>query len=481
MELKDYARIVRKRWLTVLLVGALVTGATVGFSVLQPRTYQSQAQLLISQERAGAALLGLNTGDQSGLQPSDLATQLQLITTVPMAQSVIDRLGLKTTPDDLLKQVSVNSVGQTNVITIAATAGSPMLAARIANGFVESFIEQSRDSRRRSIEAAAKQVDLRLADAKQQIATLQAAAASGRSSTAQAELDTAKTLYGSLADKLQQLRVAEALETGSASVVSSATADPAPVSPDPVRNGLIGLAVGLALGVGCAFLADALDTTPPAAEELAAIYAVPVLAHIPREKLRKADRGRLAMLSRPASRAAEGFRELGHNLRFINFESKLQTLVITSAEPGEGKSTVAANLATALSQMGASVVLIVCDLRKPMATQVFELGGGVGLTDVLLGKSRASQALAKPKGAGMDKLDLRVIPPGPSPSNPGDLLGSGRMGTLIAQLRESTQWIIIDTPPVLAVADTAAVVQFADGVLVTVRRGVSTLDAARLG
>jgi capsular exopolysaccharide synthesis family protein len=165
---------------------------------------------------------------------------------------------------------------------------------------------------------------------------------------------------------------------------------------------------------------------------------------------------------------------LRNSLDFINFQHDLKTLIVTSAAPGEGKSTVASNLAAALAQAGKKVVLVSVDFRRPTTDQFFHVNNMIGLSDVLLGTHSLKSALQRPGDE-----QLLVLTAGKMPPNPSELLGSEKMAEVIKSLGEWGEWVIIDTPPMLAVADPAAVARWADGVLMVTQAAVSTRDAGR--
>ena len=238
-------------------------------------------------------------------------------------------------------------------LAVTAKASTPELAARIANTMADEYVKSVRDARRESISAAAQEVQKRLEEAKAQILDLgKKIQLSGRTSDLDAELQIATGTYTTLAEKLETLRINEQLETGPGRVVSPAVPDAKAVAPKPLRNGILGLALGLAFGVGMAFLNEYLDNTIKSTDEAERIFGAPVLGTVPVEKGDKAHQRRLAIVESPGSSTAEAYRILRNSLDFINFQHDMRTIVVTSAAPGEGKSTVAANLATALAQAG---------------------------------------------------------------------------------------------------------------------------------
>jgi capsular exopolysaccharide synthesis family protein len=476
MELRDYLKVMRTRaWLIVLSV-VLVTAAAVGYSAVQTRSYQGVATILVTEQDTGFTMLGTPQPQQSYQPGRDLVqTQVEVIQSSRIAQRVVSTLSLNESVRGLMERVTASADTGTNNISIRAIDGSPAAAARIANAYAEQYVAWSRESQSASIKTAADDVQVRLADAQQQIVSIERTATS--SSSDQAKLQAARTLYGTLADKLEQLRIAEHLATGAGSVLASATVDSTAVSPKPVRDGALGLAIGLLIGLLAVFLAEQLDMRIKSAEEVAGLYCAPILANIPAEKISKAELMRLTLADRPGSPAAEAYRMLRNNLDFVNFDKGIKTILVTSAVPSEGKSTVAANLATVLSRGGSRVVLVVCDFYLPAAERFFDLDQSVGLSNVLAGSATLSDALQQPQGF----ANLSVIAPGPLPPNPSELLGSEAMRALVGTLRESADWVILDSAPVLATADAAAVNRWVDGVLVVARLTVTRRDAAHAG
>ncbi|MHB1340401.1 MAG: polysaccharide biosynthesis tyrosine autokinase [Coriobacteriia bacterium] len=476
MELRDYLHVIRARMWVIIQAVVIVTVTAVVVSLLQSPVYEGQAKVLISGQDTGSAILGTAISELSSQPERGLQTQVQLMQLRPLAENTIRELGLKQTPDQLLGAVEVAAVGQTNIVEITAKAGDARMASMIANTMAEEFVDWSREYKRESIRAAADEVDARLEASKQELLELgRKVSEQGKSDELSAELAIATGSYTTLAGKLEELRIQEQLEVGAGRVVSPAVVTAAPVEPSPMRNGALGLAVGLVFGLGMAFLNEYLDNTIKSSEEAESIFGAPVLGLVPAEKYEKDEKRRVTLLSHPGTAAAEAYRVLRNSLDFINFEHNIKTLLITSAAPAEGKSTVAGNLAAGLAQAGKKVVLVSCDFRRPTTQQFFAVSNMIGLSDVLTGANSLKSALQRPA----ELANLLVLTAGKLPPNPSELLGSEKMRALIKELEEWADWVLIDTPPLLAVADGAAVARWTDGVLMVTKGGESTRDAAK--
>lgn len=475
MELRDYLNVISARRWVIIQAIVIVTVTALVISFVQPKVYEGQAKVLISEKDTGAALLGTLISEFSSQPERGLQTQAQLMTLRPLAEQTIRDLGLKMSPDALLEDVTVSAVGQTNVVMVSVVAQDPQTAADIANTMAEGYVEWSKETKRESIRAAADEVEVRLGDAQKQILDLgRRIASEGKTDELAAELQLLTGTYSTLAEQLEQLRISEQLETGTGRVVETAVADRHAIAPNPMRNGMLGLIGGIALGLAMALLYEYLDNTVKTDDEAERIFGAPVIGTIPMEKFDKGVKRRLTIVEAPGSSVSESYRVLRNSLDFINFEHKVRSLVITSAAPAEGKSTVAANLAASLSHTGKKVVLVSCDFRRPTTEQFFNVNNIIGLSDVLLGTHSLKAALQRPGDE-----SLLVLSAGKMPPNPSELLGSAKMGSLLDELKEWADWVIIDTPPLLAVADPAAVARWADGVLVVMQAGRSTRDAGR--
>ena len=253
------------------------------------------------------------------------------------------------------------------------------------------------------------------------------------------------------------------------SLVQPAGLPTSPVSPDPVRNLGGALVLGLLLGVGIAVIRERLDNTVKDEGDVRALTDAPSLGRI--SFFPDADKSPLIVHEQPGSLRAEEFRHLRTNLRFVNTTGQVQAIVVTSSVPSEGKSTTVSNLAITLAEAGMRVALIEGDLRRPKVAEYLGLEGAVGLTNVLIGQLSLTDALQQ-WGDG----NLTVLPSGPIPPNPSELLGSSAMADVIEKLRSDFDIVLIDAPPLLPVTDASILAGSTSGVVLIARAGVTKRD-----
>ncbi|MGY1769906.1 polysaccharide biosynthesis tyrosine autokinase [Blastococcus sp. SYSU D00813] len=241
-------------------------------------------------------------------------------------------------------------------------------------------------------------------------------------------------------------------------------------SPQTDRNVLLGLVGGLALGAGGALLRSRLDRSVKDPEEVANLTAAPVIGTVLRddavEKFHTIERA-------SGSRTVEDYRQIRTNLQFLNVDSPPKVIMVTSALPSEGKTTLTVNLAIALAEAGQRVTVVEADLRRPKVTRYLGMVGGVGLTNVLAGSADMEDVLQAYRDG------MSVIAAGPTPPNPGELLASTHMSHFVADLRARNDFVLVDAPPLLPVADATGLASSMDGVLLTVRYGSTHRDQLR--
>jgi capsular exopolysaccharide synthesis family protein len=238
----------------------------------------------------------------------------------------------------------------------------------------------------------------------------------------------------------------------------------APVSPNVLLNLALGALVGLALGVGGAVLRETLDTRIRGQRDVEQITDVPVIGGILFDP--KAVERPLIMHADPQSPRAESFRTLRTNLQYLDVERVERSFVVTSSIGSEGKSTTSANLAIALADSGARVLLVDADLRRPRIAEYMNIEGSVGLTDVLIGRAEINDVI-QPWGRGQ----LHVLPAGHIPPNPSEMLGSTRMTQIIAEFSRAFDVVIFDCPPLLPVTDAAILAKRVGGAILIVAAG----------
>ncbi len=256
-------------------------------------------------------------------------------------------------------------------------------------------------------------------------------------------------------------------------VAKRATLPDQPVVRQPVRNTAIGLALGLMLGTALALVRDRRDNTIKTGEEVEEITGANLIASIPFDRKLQKD----ARISFGGERSAtvEAFRALRTNLQFLQVDDPPRVLVVTCSQSGDGKSTTASNLAVALAQWGKSVALVDGDLRHPDLHNLFRLDNSLGLSNVVAGQDGLEDALQATEFGGLFILTSGSLPP-----NPGEILGSSSAANLLTELRSRFDYVIVDSSPLLEVADGAILAADADGVLIVARVGATRRDQLAL-
>ena len=247
-------------------------------------------------------------------------------------------------------------------------------------------------------------------------------------------------------------------------IIRSAAPQPTPISPNVPFNLALGVALGLLVGIAAAFVRNARDTRVRSTQRLQEITGAPVLSEIAAD--RDARLHPLTLGAPPGSARVESFRKLRTNLQFLEPTRPHRVVVVTSATVGEGKSTTACNLALALADAGSRVLLVDLNLRLPQVDRYLQVEPGAGVANVLSGRIAVKNAVLRWVDGGLD-----VLPAGPVPFNPSELLASRATAALLDEVRQRYDYVIIDAPAVLPVTDAASVAARADGVVLVVRYG----------
>jgi non-specific protein-tyrosine kinase len=467
MTLRDYWRVlVRRRWIVLIALIATVTPAVL-LTLAQETIYEAEAQMLVN-SRPNDSLFG---GTAQGAVNADRAVQneIRVLEGEVVYQRVRDNLGLDTLPP----RVRGSAVGATDVIAVRVRSGDPATAQLLADAYVQAYIDTKRDQGVDGLVQASEQLSAKVTELQGQIDAIDtqlAASPGGSNATLEQQRLVLVNQQAVFKQRLDQLQVDAALISGNAQLVRPAPLPVSPVEPTPARTVMLALVVGLLLGIGMAFFVDYLDDSVRSPQDLANLAApLPVLAVVPVDP---PPDNRPIALSRPDDFAVESYRTLRTNVTFLGFERDLRSLQITSAMPGEGKTTTAANLAVVLAQAGSRVILVDADLRRPRIHEVFAIDGSVGLTNVLLGEPII--LCSRP----IDDT-LTVLPSGPVPPNPSEMLSGRAMAALVNDLKTQFDYVIIDSAPVLPVSDAVAVSRQVDGVLVVTQSNRTSVPQVR--
>ena len=480
MEVRRQIAVIR-RWFPLLLVSVLLAaGVAFAVSSALPKTYEATARLNV-----GMSLSAVNPDYNQVLVSQSLSTTYATVaTTRPILDAVITQLGLGVTSDDLLKRVRADAALGSTLLSITAQDGDATRAAAIANAMAAQLVAASPDiqGRQAAVEAS---IDSDLAATQDQITTTQSAldTLSGLTSLTPAQNADLATLEGRLTSLRATYATLLSFSSSNASnlltVVEPAVAPSSPVSPRPLLNTLLAAILGLLVAAGVAFGAEYLDDAIKDADEVQEVTGLSTLGTIARMKgdRSRSEIYRLVSLLYPRSSAAEAYKKLRTNIEFASVDAPIQALLVTSSIPGEGKTTTASNLAVVFAQAGRRVLLVDADLRKPGIHLNFDLPNAHGLTTLLRSDKASLDAIAQ----ATEQENLRILTTGPLPANPAELLGSQRMRTILDRLKGTGDLLILDSPPLQAVTDSAILSSFVDGTLLVIDAGHSGRGHVRQG
>lgn len=431
-------QIARRNWILLLVCFIAVPGAALAYSLAQTPEYTASASLLFTEK---------NT---SQFDPERAAaTNLQLVALDQVSARTAEALpetGLSVA--EVNEKIAVSPAGESDLIDVEATDPDPELAAIVANEFARQFIAFRRDANRAKVLKEQGLIEGRL----NELTPSQRSGPEGQA----------------LEERSRELTVKATLQTGEAQLVQPATEPSAPSSPKKTRNVALGILLGLILGISLALLRDQFDRRLKTVEEAESAFELPILATVPQSKQIVDGAGIEATLR---GEEAESFRMLRANLQYFGIEQELKSILITSSASEEGKTMVAWNLALTEAHAGKRILLVEADLRRPTLASRLHLPVEKGLGLVLAGSLEAKAAIQKVKG-------VDVLPAGPLPPNPAELIDSQRMQDLLDWAEGEYDRVIVDTPPAAIVADALPMIKQVDRVLVVVRLRRTARDAA---
>jgi succinoglycan biosynthesis transport protein ExoP len=462
-SLRDYLRIARRRKWVILLAAVLVPAAAVVFSERQERLYEASASVLLSNQNLATSLAGgtATPGQSLSNDPQRITqTQAELARTPVVALQTLRALKLtKRTPAEFLKRSSVSTNQNSDILIFNVTDHVPGLAARLANEYARQYtIYRSRLDTNALV--------LALRDVRGRISALQTQGQAG------------SALYANLVEKEQELSTFQALETSNATVVRRASGASL-TQPRTLRNGALGLGLGVLLGLALAFLWETLDTRVRSADAISDALGLPLLGRLPAPPRDLRRSNNLVMVEEPTSPDAEPFRVLLTNLELVSLEPSPRTIMITSARESEGKSTTAANLAVTIARSGKRVALVDLDLRRPFIHEFFHIPPEPGVTTMAVGRATLDDALVPiPLGDRPEALSdghparegsLHLLCSGTSPPNPGEFIRSPGVARLLSHLSESFDTVIVDSAPLLGVGDALVLIPRVDALIIVAR------------
>lgn len=427
VDFAEYVELFRKRWRWIVAAGATGLLAGIVLTVAGTPIYTSTAQVFVS-VRGGDNTADLVQGNT--FTTKQVASYAKLVDSPRVLEPVIKELGLDETARTLAEKVTAEAPIDTVLINITAQNDSAEISAATANATAESLARVVADVEKPS------------------------------------------------STEPSPVRI---------STVVEASAPTEPASPSLKINTVLGLLLGLGAGITVAFLREKLDTRIRTQEDVRAVTDSAIIGAISYDE--SAERLPLIVHESPHSPRSEAFRRLRTNLQFLALDQSRRAIVVTSAIPGEGKSTTSINMAISLADAGTRVVLVDADLRRPSVSKYMGLEGVVGLTTVLIGRVAVEDAIQS-----WGNENLHVLPSGQVPPNPSELLGSMHMAELVGKLENDYDVVILDTAPLLPVTDGAVLAKLAGGAVIVVGAGVahrtqvedailalSTVDAPVLG
>jgi capsular exopolysaccharide synthesis family protein len=426
LGLRHYLDVIRRRKVIVVLVAALPIAAAAIVNQFQDPTYRATTKIVIGQ---GQGLFSPTLAN--AFQPFS-ATMSDLLSSNVVARKVITNLGLDESEESVLKKMSISIKPESSALKVSVVDHSRFRARQIANNVGVVFSELVRERFGKATPVGAGQPPL---------------------------------------------------PPLTATIWDPAHIDPERVSPRPKRDLAIAAALGLILGLLAGFLRDHFDRGLRTRDAVEQSFGAPVIGQIPLERRRRYGRPSVSNLF---GESAEAYRAVRANLQYLAVQRPLRTILITSASPQQGKTTVTANLAMAIARSGASTIAVEADLRRPRLAEAFAFDEEApGLTSVLVGSADLAEARRRlPLFAGDEDEDeessgkLSFLSSGPLPPNPSELLSSSQMSTLLDELTEAYDYTLLDSPPLLLVADALELARLVDGVVVVVRQDRATKDEA---
>jgi succinoglycan biosynthesis transport protein ExoP len=477
LELRDYFRILWTRKWTAFIVVAIVMAGVMFLSYRQTPVYQSQVKLVVPQVP--------QTQNSSGVpivQRIDPEVEAQIATSYLVSSQVQKAIpwASDVNPDQLAHFMTVaplKSAG--SILLFQAQHPNPQRAADLAQWFATEYLNYRNKATLTPFEQALSRWKTQLGQDLKALTTFDQQHPFRPSelkaiTNARNDLEAAVQIDRQYVQQNQQA-INQVTGDAQSAIIQPAKVAHRPIRPNHLRDGIFAAIIGIALGIGAAFLRDYADDSLRGPEDLERQAGAPLLGVIPHvsakasgAKTRREGTQYLVSVGDPKAPATESYRTLRTNLLFVSVGGPVRRLLIASPVKSEGKSTTAANLATVMAHAGQRVLLVGADLRRPSIHKFFGMSNRVGLSSVLSGQASLMDAIQDPGIKG-----LRVMAGGPVPPNPAELLGSLAMKQFLEQAADAADWVILDGPPVLGLADASVVATLSDAVLLVVNEATN--------
>ena len=480
-NLRDTLGVLRRRKWVILLTTVVVFVVGAFMSYQRTPVYEATTTLLLRAPAQNSVLAEQMSGDPE----RRVQNESEVLKGERTSAEAAERLGFSA-------GVTVEAGGDSDVIEVTGSSSVPQEAADIANTYAEVHLALRQQDNLAAIDAARVEVETRLEEIEASIDE-NAAALSSLEAQARTALDPTQqaTLQEQIAaaqqvgeqllrdrqpftDRLSSLSIEENLAQESAplQILAAAGVPGSPVSPNHRQDLTIALVIGMLLGILIAFVLEHLDDSVRDADDLAKVTGgLPSLAIIPRhESTPEGEVPAILTATKPMSHTAESYRSLRTSVEFLALEKRMQTIQVTSAQAGEGKTSTVVNLAVAFAQAGEKVIVIDCDLRRPRLHEYFGLDRHLGFTSVLLNDRSLEEVVRQAP----NHENLQVLCSGPLAPNPSELLGSERFAEIVRKLSTDHTVVLIDSPPVLPVTDALVLSRVADATIVVATSGVSS-------
>jgi non-specific protein-tyrosine kinase len=459
------------QWAWLIALATLLAGLT-AFLISQRMTpvYSASTTLYINEAPSTKAT------DYNSIITSERisGTYSKMLTTRPVLEEVATRLGIDV--ESILNDITVSPIRDTTLIQISVESTNPVLAASIANELTDVFSSQVKTIQAERFSVSKESLQSQIKDMEDQIdqatADLQAETDSGVRASLETKITQYRSIYSNLLLSYEQIRLSEAQTVSTVMPVDPATVPTKPIRPQILRNTALAAMVGFMLAIGVIFVIEALDDTLKTPDDVKKALDLPVLGVIAKHDL---EDGKPITSISPRSPVSEAFRTLRTNVQYASIDKPLRTILITSTDPREGKTTIVSNLGVVMAQSGREVVLIDADLRKPTLHRKIGVSNRLGLASMFVRPLDMIESMIQKTSV----AKLRVITTGELPPNPSELLSSKKMSAILEKVKETADLVIIDSPPALAVTDAMVMMPYVDGVLLVVKPGFTKTAGAR--